>query len=64
MYLLGAVRAGIPFIRCHTESDKTSRQAVPVIKCHAGAQRVGACSTLLALLRLHVKELPLTTGES
>lgn len=63
MYELGTVCVESPAICVHPMGDKTRWQAVPLLKGHAGAQRVGACSTLLALLLLHVKELPLTTGK-
>lgn len=50
-------------ISVYAMGDKTCWQAVPLIKGHAGAQRVGSCGTLLALLRLHVEELPFLAGE-
>lgn len=63
IYWLGAICEDVLAIRVHPVGDKAGRQAVPLIKGYAGAQRVGACSALLALLRLHVQKLPLTTGE-
>lgn len=61
--LLRAVSKGFSLICHHPLSDKPRRQAVPLVKCHTSAQRVGAHRTLLALLRLHVEELTLTTGK-
>lgn len=55
---------GVVTISVHPVGDKTCRHAVPLIKSLTGAQRIGASSTFLALLRLHVEELPFTAGES
>lgn len=43
--------------------DETRGQSVPLVEGYAGAQGVGAHGAFLALLRLHVQELTLTTGE-
>ena len=63
VHSLGAVCDDVLAVRVHPLGDKTRWQAVPLVKGHAGAQRVGASSALLALLRLHVEVLPLTTGK-